>query len=107
MSTKKLIHLELAKKDVDKIVEDTVRDFVLDFSLKIINELEKSFIRIKKYPQLGSLRIGHKIGFEGLRSLALKKAPFIIFYLDNDESIRVFRILHQKQHIPFWLNDFG
>ena len=51
MSAKKLIHLELAKKDADKIVEDTVRDFGLDFSLKVINELEKSFLRIKKYPK--------------------------------------------------------
>jgi toxin ParE1/3/4 len=107
LSTKKLILLELAKKDADKIVEDTVRDFGLDFSLKVINELEKAFIRIKKYPQLGSFRIGHEIGLEGLRSWALKKAPFIIFYLDNDEYIIVIRILHQKQHIPFWLNDFG
>ncbi|NBT01214.1 MAG: type II toxin-antitoxin system RelE/ParE family toxin, partial [Betaproteobacteria bacterium] len=29
--------------------------------------------------------------------------PFVIFYLEHKEHIGIIRILHQKQHIPFWL----
>jgi len=105
--SKKLILLDFANRDADKIIKDTVCDYGMAASLKLIDELEKSLRRIGRYPKLGSLRIGQEISFDNLRSYALKKAPYIIFYLEHEEYIGVIRILHQKQDIPFWLENLG
>ena len=103
MKSKQLIILEYAYHDADKILNDTVSDYGFDASVRLVDELEKSFRRISRFPKLGSLRIGQEIGFDNLRSFALKKLPFVIFYLEHKEHIGIIRILHQKQHIPFWL----
>jgi toxin ParE1/3/4 len=107
LTPKKLILLDFANRDADKIIKNTVGEYGIDVSMKLIDELEKSLNRIGRYPKLGSLRVGQEISFDNLRSYALKKAPYVIFYLEHEEYIGVIRILHQKQDIPFWLENLG
>ncbi len=105
MTHRKLILLELAKKDTDRIIKNAVIEYGFDHALKLIDALEKTYSRIRRFPKLGSSQIAHELDFEGLRSLSLKKFPFTIFYFDNEVDIKIIRLLHQKQEIPFWLQD--
>lgn len=66
----------------------------------LIDELEKAFAHIKEYPASGSPRYAIELDIAELRAWKLKKFPFIIFYVDVNGQIEVWRVLHETRDIP-------
>ena len=53
-----------------------------------------------RYPLTGSLRFAYELEIPELRSWSLKKFPYMIFYLPNDEHLDIWRVLHTRRDIP-------
>jgi toxin ParE1/3/4 len=69
---------------------------VADFAMTVDIEL----LHIRRNPTTGSPRYGLQIGFAGLRSWTVRKFPYVIFYVPQDDCVLVIRVLHQATDIP-------
>ena len=45
----------------------------------------------------------HELDLPGLRFRMLKRYPYIVFYVERDDHIDVWRVLHGQRDIPSWL----
>ena len=41
----------------------------------------------------------------GLRMWSLKRYPYLVFYVEQDDHIDVWRVLNSHRDIPVWLRD--
>lgn len=76
-------------------------------ALGFIDALEQAYRHIGRHPATGSPRHGHEVDLPGLRSWPLKRYPYIVFYVERDDHIDVWRVLHGLPDIPVWLREEG
>jgi toxin ParE1/3/4 len=74
-------------------------------ALRWINALEATLRQMAEYPGVGSSRHAAATGIEGLRSLAVRRFPYLVFYLEHSEQVDVLRVLHQRRDIPELMRD--
>lgn len=103
MSAKPLIRLELAKQDERDAVGYYAREAGLDVALRLAEALRDTYRSVGGLPGIGSPRYGNLLGIQGLRSRKVRRFPFLIFYIECDDRIDVWRILHAQRDIPAWL----
>ena len=46
---------------------------------------------------------GHELEIPGLRSWPLPRYPYLVFYMEHDDHVDVWRVLHAERDIPAWL----
>ncbi|MBK1619277.1 plasmid stabilization protein [Lamprobacter modestohalophilus] len=105
MTTKKVIPRRLAIQDVDEIIEHYLETSPEAIALGFVDALESAYARIGSNPAIGSLRYAYELELPGLRSWPLKRYPYLIFYLEEDEHIDVWRVLHGSQDVPRWMHE--
>lgn len=50
----------------------------------------------------------YELGLPGLRSWPLRRYPHLIFYLDRDDHVEIWRVINGMRDIPGWrLNEDG
>ena len=69
-------------------------------ALRFIGVVERVTRRIGRNPQLGALGFAYELGIPGLRSLPLDRFPYLVFYVERDDYVDVWRVLHTKRDIP-------
>ena len=75
-------------------------------SLKsFVDELEKAYGHIARHPLSGSPRYAHHLGLADLRFWRLRRYPYLIFYVEREEHIDVWRVLHEQRDIPSWMSE--
>ena len=94
-----------ARQDVDDAVRHYLRDAGPDVALRFIDALQAAYRVIAANPAAGSPRYGHELALPGLRSVRLKRYPYLVFYIVHDGSIDVWRVLHAQRHIPAGLQN--
>lgn len=105
MKTKLVIPRELAEKDVEDAVDYYLQEAGDPVALGFIESLQKAYDHIGRHPQTGSPSYGHELGLPGLRMWPLKRYPYLVFYVDQDDHIDVWRVLHGHRDISAWLSD--
>jgi len=50
-------------------------------------------------------RYAHQLGLADLRFWPLGRYPYLVFYVERDEHIDVWRVLHEQRDIPAWMNE--
>ena len=76
-------------------------------ALAFIDALEEAYLHIGTFPSTGSPRVGHQQQFPGLRSWPIKGFPYIAFYVELDDHIDLWRVLHTARDIPASLDEFS
>lgn len=66
------------------------------FVLAIQNALDL----VSRHPEIGSIKYASPASEPGLRSVVVKRFPYLIFYLNQPEEIFVVRIMHMAKDIP-------
>lgn len=103
MSAKPLRFRQVARRDVDNAIEYYVGEAGDAVALRFIDALEHAYRRIRARPSAGSPRFGQVLDISGLRSIRLRRFPYLIFYLDHGSQIEIWRVLHAARDIPTWL----
>jgi toxin ParE1/3/4 len=99
--TGKLVRLrELANRDVDAAIEHYLNGATEKVALGFIDALEKAFARIGANPSIGSPRCAHELDIPDLRFKAIARYPYLVFYVERDDHIEVWRVLHGERDIP-------
>lgn len=103
MKTKPIIPRELANRDVDEAIEHYLSEDAGPAALGFIDALEQAYAHISRHPATGSPRYAHALNLPGLRFWPLTRYPQLVFYIERDDHIDVWRVLHGSRDIPAWL----
>ena len=103
--TKPVIPRVRAEEDLDSAVdhyfttagEDVAVDFLRDFDLAVAH--------ISRFPETGSPRYGFDPGLSGIRFWPMKKFPYLIFYIETEHQIDVWRVMHGNRDVSAELLD--
>jgi toxin ParE1/3/4 len=72
---------------------------------RFIDAVEAALARIGKHSQIGTLRFAYELAIPDLRAWNIAGFPYVVFYLDRDDHVDVWRLLHAKRDIPATLQD--
>jgi toxin ParE1/3/4 len=105
VSGKPVLPRELANRDVEAAVDHYVREAGSEIALGFIDALQSAYRAINEHPALGSPRYAQELALPGLRCRALKGFPYPVFYIERENQIDVWRVLHSRRDIPFRMRE--
>lgn len=103
MSPKPVIPRQRAQQDVDEALDHYLRDANGFVALGFVDDLQATYRLIAEHPASGSPRYAYELQMADLRSLRLKRYPYLVFYVEHPDHIEVWRVLHGMRDIPSWL----
>lgn len=94
---------DLARRDIEESI-DWYRDNVdADTALAFVDALDAALDHVGRHPGSGSPRYATELDLPGLRSWLLDGVPHMVFYVERDDHVDVWRVLHAHRDIPSWL----
>ncbi len=90
----------MALQDVDDAVVYLLQQQATEATLNLIDSLEVAYTHISRNAATGSTRYAHALDLPGLRTWPLTGHPYLIFYVEQDAHIDVWRVLHMSRDIP-------
>ena len=96
---KRLFRRALADADVLSALE-YYAEYAPEYVYAFIDDLEAAYQHIQRYPGSGSPRYAVELDMPGLRAWKCLQYPYVIFYMEADDSIEVWRVLHETRDIP-------
>lgn len=100
MTPKPVVPREQARADIRAAVHYYADEAGEDTALGFIDALRNAYRLISSRPATGSPLYGHELNLPGLRHRRLKRYPFLVFYIEGDDHIDVWRVLHAQRDIP-------
>lgn len=102
---KRVVPRELATRDVEEAIDHYLVEATAKVARGFVDELEKAYAHIARHPASGSPRYALPLGLADLRFWPLGRYPYLVFYVECDEHIDVWRVLHEQRDIPAWMNE--
>lgn len=102
-----VIPRKLAVSDIEAAVDYYLIEAGEKTALGFIDALEKAFGHISRRPASGSPRYAHELGLPGLRFRPLKRYPCLIFHIERENHVDVWRVPHEARDIPAWMQEPG
>ena len=107
MIAKAVVPRRQASRDIEDAIDHCTQEGGEQVALGFIDALEEAYGAMAAHPKGGSPRYAHELGLPGLRSRLLKRYPYAVFYVERDEHIDVWRVLHGRRDIAASLGDPG
>lgn len=104
MRTKPVVARAAAERDVDDAIAYYLEQDAGQAALGLIDALEQAYGHIGRNPASGSPRYAHDLNLPGLRSWPLGRFPYVVFYVERDDHVDVWRVLHAQSDIPAWMS---
>lgn len=93
---KPVVRRALASQDVGDIVGHYVQENAQHAALAFIDALEDACYLVGRRPGIGTTRYAVELEMPVLRSWALPQFPCLIFYVEREDHIDVWRVLHGR-----------
>lgn len=103
MRIRPVIPRALARQDVEEAISYYLNEDAEQAALGFIDALEQAYTHIGRHFAAGSPCYAHELDLPGLRSWPLMHYPYIVFYVECDDHIDVWRVLHGMRDISAWL----
>jgi toxin ParE1/3/4 len=94
-----------ADRDVQEAVDYYLNEGTEQAASAFVDALERAFLHIGRHPATGSTRYAHELDLPGLRCWPVKRYPYLVFYVERDDHIDVWRVLHGQRDIPTWIRE--
>lgn len=105
MRRKPVIPRKAAHHDVEEALQHDAQETSAQTALGFMDSLEAAYEHLSLHPASGSPLYAHALNLPGLRYWQLRNYPHLVFYLERESHIDVWRVLHGKRDIPAWLHD--
>ena len=89
----------VANQDVEEAIAYYVAEDAAQAALGFIDALEKAYVHLARHPVAGSPRYAHELGIPGLRTWQLTRSPYLVFYVERDDHVDVWRVLHGQRDV--------
>ncbi|MDT4836716.1 ParE toxin of type II toxin-antitoxin system, parDE [compost metagenome] len=103
MKANPVIPRALANQDIDDALSYYLNEGTEQTALGFIDALERAYKQISRHPESGSSKYAHELDLPELCSRTLKRYPYLVFYIELDDHIDVWRVLHEMMDIPTWM----
>ena len=103
MSGKPVVLRERARRDIDEAIEHYLLEAGPALALDFIDALDDTRRQIGERPASGSPRHAHELDIPGLRFQSVGRFPYLVFYVEKEAEIDVWRVLHGARDIPAWM----
>ena len=103
MSGKPVVLRERARRDIDEAIEHYLSEAGPALALDFIDALDDTRRLIGERPASGSPRHAHELDIPGLRFQSVGRFPYLVFYVEREAEIDVWRVLHGARDIPAWM----
>lgn len=105
MSVKPIVLRERAHLDIDEAVEHYLVEAGPAIALDLLDALEVILHQISEQPASGSPRYALELGIPRLRFWPTGNFPYLVFYVENEVEVEVWRVLHGSRDIPAWVRE--
>ena len=105
MTGKPVIPRQQASRDIEEAVDHYLSDAGEKTALGFVDALERAYRHIARHPATGSPRYAHELSLPDLRSWPLRRYPYLVFYMECDDHVDVWRILQSERDIPAWMRE--
>lgn len=99
MSAKPVVLRTAAMRDVDAAIEYYRETGADQAAVKFAEALRRTLRNIARHPKTASPRYGHELDIPGLRCAQLRRFPHLVFYIEREDRLDVWRILHGERDI--------
>ena len=103
MRGKPVVLRERARRDIDEVIEHYLSGAEPAVALDFVGALEDALRQIGERPASGSLRHAHELDIPGLRFQSVGRFPHLVFHVEREADIDVWRVLHGAREIPAWM----
>lgn len=103
MKAKPVVPRAQADRDVDEAITYYLEQGAVDAALGFIDALERAYGHIGRYPAAGSPRYAHELNLPDLRFWLVPDYLHVVFYVERNDHIDVWRVLHGQRDIPAWM----
>jgi toxin ParE1/3/4 len=103
VSDKPVVLRERADLDIEEALARYLAEAGQRVAMGFVDALDRAFAHPARHPATGSPRYAHELDLPELRVWPLKRYPYLVFYVERDDHIDVWRILHGERDIPAWL----
>ena len=105
MSGKRVIPREQARRDVEEGIDYYLAEAGETTALAFIDALERAYGHISRHPATGSPYYAQELNIPGLRFWPLRRSPWLVFYVERDDHLDVWRVLHAERDISAWMRE--
>lgn len=105
MAAKPVQFRDLATFDLESASGHYVAEADVATAIRFVDAVEAAAQRIGRNPRLGSLRFAYELSVPDLRVVAAGKFPYLLFYLERESHVDVWRLLHASREIPASLRE--
>ncbi|MDB5477219.1 MAG: plasmid stabilization protein [Phenylobacterium sp.] len=105
MTSKPPILRELARRDIEAAVDFYAVEAGEHLALRFVDALEGALRTIGQHPAAGSPRLGQELDLPGLRAHVVKGFPYLVCYVEQQDHVDIWRLLHGHRDIPEWLQE--
>ena len=105
MAAKPVQFRELATIDLESASGYYVAEADVATAIRFVDAVEAVAKRIGRNPRLGSLRFAYELSAPDLWVVSVGKFPYLLFYLERETSVDVWRLLHTSRDIPASLQE--
>jgi toxin ParE1/3/4 len=100
VSVKPVSQRKRAERDIDDAVAYYMKEHAEHAALGLIDALQDAYALLGRHPAIGASHYAHELGMPGLRSWPLPRFPYVIFYVEHESHIDIWRVLHGRRDIP-------
>lgn len=97
--TKPVIPRVRAEDDLDSACDHYFTTAGVDAAVDFLHDFDRAVAHISRFPETGSLRYGFDPALSGIRFWPMKKFPYLIFYIETEHQIDVWRVMHGNMDI--------
>lgn len=105
MAAKPVQFRELATLDLESASGYYVAEVDVATAIRFVDAVEAVAKRIGRNPRVGSLRFAYELSIPDLRAVSVGKFPYVLFSLERETSVDVWRLLHTSRDIPTSLQE--
>lgn len=103
MKAKPVVTRHQADDDIDLAFEHYLLEGGSELAVTFVDAYESATSHLSRFPEAGSLRLGHALDIDDLRNWPLRRFPYVILYFDHEHSVEIWRVLHGRVDISAWL----
>ncbi len=100
MTARRVVTTRRADEDITRALEGYLEADARDAASDLIDMLRDARDLLSTHPSIGSARHAAETGILELRSVALKRFPFILFSTDDADAVRIHRVLRSTRDLP-------
>lgn len=104
MTRRRVVTTRRADEDIDNALAHYLEEDAADAALRFVDALTKAKDLLAEHPSIGSPRFAIETGIPELRGLSLQSFPYVAFYTDDPDGVRIHRVLHTSRDIPVELS---